>query len=150
MKKFIYIILLLFLQTGLFAQSAQDIPCEDIATHPLFLAADTLPAVVNSIPETFEESLLSLDTLLNEYQKRYLECLGEGALSTPNIGLGSWMGDYWIVADSTQLYDDMYSRGVLQSYDMSGIIITAYYRQLHDLDINLETLIRRYHSLYKN
>ena len=63
---------------------------------------------------------------------------------------GRWMRNNWgLWTQDSDLYSWFVSRGITHPDDMTGIILTSFYRVEHDLKIDLEGQIQEYKDYWK-
>lgn len=114
--------------------------CDSIQNNSNFLVDDTLkhfdPA--KGIPKNLQESFVVLDSLTSPKFKRYLECVEENALASFHFGLGMWLRNNWGLWAGSELNTYFQEKGIFHPDDMSSIIITSYYRYIHQEELKLD------------
>ena len=134
----------------LHGQEIVNIPCDQLEDDPAFIEADTLPTQVDTVPISFEASLLALDTILNPYQKRYLLCIPPDEVrENLQYGLALWLQDYWGLWGAAPLRYDLLKKGILHPADMANVILVSYYRKLRKEPIRLQEQVDYYHRYWE-
>ena len=100
-------------------------------------------------PATIEEAVLNLTkTLEDSTQQKVLLMTEEEFLANSHFGLGMWIRNNWIYWGNRKLRKYFDSMGIYHADDRSGIILTCYYRQIHNQDWELEKQIKFYQDYW--
>ena len=95
-------------------------------------------------PINLEEAVLQLTKILHDTtQQKVLSMTESEFLAGSHFGLGMWIRNNWIRGGG-QLANDFNSKEIFHSDNMSSIILTCYYRQLHNQDWGLDKQIKSY------
>ena len=101
-------------------------------------------------PVNLEEAVLQLTKILSDTtQQKILLMTEEEFLTGSHFGLGMWIRNNWIYWGKKQLSKYFESIGIFQADGMSGIILTCYYRQLHNQEWEVEKQIEFDQTYYK-
>lgn len=73
----------------------------------------------------------------------------EDQMDTIHHGTGRWIRNNWGLWSGSRLHDWFFKRGIWHADDMSGIILTSYWRRVHDEPVDLEGQIRHYKKYWK-
>ncbi len=128
------------------------VDCSTVLKDNTYQAADTLPLPISEkdIPKTFEESLSSLDKLLNSKQKAYWRCHTTNEdITAWHFGIGSWLRNNWRLYAETNLPKSLVEMGMLHPDDMSKIILTSYVRQLRGEEMKVKQQIESHRQLWQ-
>jgi len=66
-----------------------------------------------------------------------------------HMSLGLWMRNNWGLWKEGPLYDDLSARGLFHPDDMSGLILTSFWRQLHNQPLEIEAQIAAYQEYWR-
>ena len=125
MKYYLTLIILFF---PFLALNCQNISKEEMKYKPINLE-EAVIQLAKILPDTTQQEIISMTE--DEF------------LAGSHFGLGMWIRNNWIRGGS-KLAPDFNSKGIFHSDDMSSIILTCYYRQLHNQDWDLEEQIKLY------
>ena len=101
-------------------------------------------------PINLDEAVLQLTKILPDTtQQQVLLMTEEEFLTGSHFGLGMWIRNNWSLWKGGELANDFNSKGIFHPDDMSGIILTCYYRQLHNQDWELDKQIKRRQDYWK-
>ena len=97
-------------------------------------------------PANLEQAIAALDKELPVEDKNLMEGMDEDEfVAVSHHSVGRWIRNNWGLWDeSSKLYKWFKSRGIWHADDMSGIILTSYYRTANNLPIELKTQIGWY------
>ena len=96
-------------------------------------------------PETLEEAVQQLIKILPDTtQQKVLSMTEDQFVSGTHFGLGMWIRNNWINWGKKKLAKYFESIGIFHYDDKSGIILTCYYRQLHNQEWELEEQVKFY------
>jgi hypothetical protein len=103
------------------------------------------------IPVNLEACFTSMKEIMREEEiKRFKEESEEDATAKYHFGFGRWMRNTWGLWAGSKLKDWFLERGIEHADDMSGIILTSFWRHLNDKPINLEEQIKYYQDYWKS
>lgn len=104
---------------------------------------------METIPKNLEEcyiELNKLDDLIN-----WLSKSEEKATAEAHHGIGRYIRNNWgLWKAEGELYEWFKSNEINQPDDMSGIILTSFYRHMNNMDIKLDDLIDEHVEYYLN
>jgi hypothetical protein len=93
------------------------------------------------IPTDLDDSFRELDRMLTKELHKEFQAGGEADLAKYHFGLGQWMRNNWGFWRESRLAQSLRALGVQHPDDMSGIIITSYWRHLNGKSIDLKKQI---------
>src|SRR5277367_2419498 len=100
------------------------------------------------VPETFEAALIGLKKIIEnakpDEKEAFLNDPEDDACGRLHFGLGMWLRNNWGLWGGGALQTWFNSKGIKHADDMSGILITTVYRQLHNQPIDLDRQIVYY------
>jgi len=96
------------------------------------------------MPKNLDECFVQLDAELGPAQIKKLKDGSEEDLALYHLGLGMWMRNSWGLWSNSQLARSFLGLDIHHSDDMSGIILTSYWRHLHGLPLELDKQAKRY------
>jgi len=101
-------------------------------------------------PRNLGEAISALDYLVSPEDKIHFQELSETefVIST-HRNLGRWLRNNWGLWQNSLLVQWFKPYGITHPDDISGIILTSYYRKNHHLPTNLEKQIRHYIDYWK-
>ena len=101
-------------------------------------------------PVNLEEAVLQLTKILPDTtQQKIFSMTEDEFLGGSHFGLGMWIRNNWRLWRGGKLANEFKSKGIFHPDDMSGIILTCYYRQLHTQDWKLNEQITFYQNYWK-
>ena len=101
--------------------------------------------IENYVPKNLEEALTQIDLNLSDSLKLEIKKKSENDFtSESHFGLGIGMRNNWRLWKGSDLSKYFNSIGIFHPDDMSGIILTSYYRKLTGLEIKLDEQIAYY------
>ena len=101
-------------------------------------------------PESLEDAVIQLSKVLPDTTQQNILLMTEDEFTVgSHFGLGMWIRNNWIRRGGGKLVDDFLSKGIFHPDDMSGIILTCYYRQLHNQDWELDEQIKSYKDYWE-
>jgi len=100
------------------------------------------------IPSTLEDSIQHLDKLLEKDTIEKIQSASEDEINQFHMGLGMWMRNNWGLWKGSDLAKWFNTKGITHADDMSGIIITSYWRHLHNKPIDLDSQINSYKEFW--
>ena len=102
------------------------------------------------IPKDLDDCFEGLRKLFDDSDlKDFVENSKEDDMYKYHHGLGRWLRNNWGLWGGSRLKDWFEERGILHGDDMSGIILTSFWRQTHNEPIKLEEQIKHYHDYWK-
>ncbi|MBK7142758.1 MAG: hypothetical protein IPH75_11835 [bacterium] len=96
------------------------------------------------VPVDLDDCLAYLDTTLTPTVIDTLRAWKEEDLSLAHLGLGLWLRNDWGLWHGSRLAKWFNAQGIFHPDDMSGIILTSYWRHLHDVPIQLDSQVASY------
>jgi hypothetical protein len=96
------------------------------------------------VPATLEAALVELAKMLPAAVSRSMYCGTEHEMVRYHHSLGRWMRNHWGLWAGGPLAKHFVDLGITHSDNMSGIILTSYWRQLHGRPIDLDGQIEHY------
>jgi len=130
------------------APSCQDVPVPysdsfDLDRTPHSDASDGF-----LIPSSLSEALREFDHMLPEDVKASMRCGSEGDMSHYHFALGLWVRNNWGLWAGGPLAEHFRGLGINHPDDMSGIILTSYWRQLQKRPLELDAQVRYYQNYW--
>lgn len=111
------------------------------------LKADTIDGIY--IPKNLEDCFVQIDKMLNDSIKIEIKKKTEDDFSADShFGLGKWVRNNWGLWAGSRLSKYFNKMDIYHPDDMSGIIVTSYYRKLTGKEIDLEKQIKFYKSYW--
>ncbi len=96
------------------------------------------------IPANLDESFVQLDSILSTDNRALIQGWPEDSIINLHFGLGMWMRNNWGLWKGSVLSKWFNGLGIFHPDDMSGIILTSYWRYLHHQPIELEGQVKYY------
>ncbi|MCH5598099.1 DUF6794 domain-containing protein [Niabella ginsengisoli] len=101
-------------------------------------------------PKNLEEAISQLDKIHHDTTKQQILAMTEDQfIGNSHFGLGIWIRNNWRLWKDGDLSKYFNSIGIYHPDDMSGIILTSYYRQLKGQDRNLDEQVKCYQDYWK-
>jgi len=105
----------------------------------------------NYIPKNLDEAITQLDILFADSTKNQIINLTEEKfLGNTHFSTGMWIRNNWGLWKGKELAKYFNDLGIFHADDMSGIILTSYYRYLHNQDLRIEEQISYYQEYWEN
>jgi hypothetical protein len=101
------------------------------------------------IPADLDGCFKELDKMLNPQLIREMKSGTEEDMYVCHFGLGKWMRNHWGLWSDSVLAEYFNTIGISHPDDMSGIILTSYYRYLHNEPINLNEQVQYYKNYWE-
>jgi hypothetical protein len=104
----------------------------------------------NYKPVNLEEAVERLKVIHHDSTKqKILEMTEDEFLGGAHMGLGMWMRNGWGLWKGKELAKYFNSIGIYHPDDMSGIILTSYYRELHGQEWKLDEQVKYYQAYWE-
>ena len=101
-------------------------------------------------PANLEEAVFHLMKIMPDSSQQNILLMSEDDfIAGSHFRLGMWIRNNWRLWRGGQLANDFKSRGIFHPDDMSGIILTSFFRELHGLDWELDEQIKRIQNYWK-
>ena len=106
----------------------------------------------HTIPSNLQQCFDYLDILLSNEDKLFIEQSSEDEfIGRTHHALGQKIRNEWgLWASNSILYKYFIDMGLKHPDDMSGIILTSYYRNKHNIAIDLKKQIKEYLEYWAN
>ena len=131
MKYYLTLIILLF---SFLALNGQKVSKEEMKDKPI----------------NIEEAVIQLTKILSDTTQQKILSMTEYEFTVnSHFGLGLWIRNNWGLWQGGELAEDFNNKGIFHPDDMSGIILTCYYRQLQNQDWELDEQIKSYQNYWK-
>jgi len=105
---------------------------------------------LNYKPANLKEAVNQLKIIHHDTTKqKIIEMSEEEFLAGAHFGLGMWIRNNWGLWKGKELAKYFNSIGIYHPDDMSGIILTSYYRELHGQDWNLDEQVKYYQDYWR-
>ncbi len=101
------------------------------------------------IPFDLNDALRELDQIMGEKGRSEVLNAKEDDMILYHFGVGQWMRNEWGLWRGSRLSRYFNQLGIRHADDMSGIILTSYWRKLHEKPIDLEGQVRYYRDYWK-
>ena len=102
------------------------------------------------IPVNLEDCIRNLKELLSEEDKNIILKWKEEECCKLHFSLGMWLRNNWGLWEDSHLSKWFNENGVKHADDMSSIIITSFWRDMHNKPIKLDEQIKFYQDYWKN
>ncbi len=104
----------------------------------------------NYKPVNLDEAVEQLKIIHNDSTKqKILNMTEDEFMGGAHMGLGMWMRNNWGLWKGKELADYFNSIGIYHPDDMSGIILTSYYRELHGQEWKVDEQVKYYQDYWK-
>lgn len=101
-------------------------------------------------PKTLEEAIFQLEKLHHDTVKVKITAMTEEQFTIgSHFAMGMWIRNNWRLWGGGKLSKYFNSIGIFHADDMSGIILTSYYRHLKGQNRELEKQIKYYQDYWK-
>lgn len=110
-------------------------------------------------PKDFNESLTQLNRIIPDSTKTKIKSMTENDfIAQTHFVTGMWIRNNWLydrfllglIVIKSDLRKDLTAKGLYSNDDMSGVILRSFYRQLNNVDINLDQQIKDIHQWHVN
>lgn len=102
-----------------------------------------------AIPKDLDTALKELDHMLDPRLREEMRKGTEGEMGKYHFGLGMWMRNNWGLWAGSELSQWFHKRGIGHPDDMSGILLTSYWRRLNGKPIDLEGQVKHYQAYWE-
>ncbi|MFA9212625.1 MAG: DUF6794 domain-containing protein [Candidatus Methylacidiphilales bacterium] len=101
-------------------------------------------------PKNLDEAVFQLEKIFHDTTKLKIMAMTEGQfISNFHFSLGIWIRNNWELWKGGELSKYFNSIGIFHPDDMSGIIMTSYYRHLKGIDRDLDKQVENYQDHWK-
>jgi len=101
------------------------------------------------IPSNLEECFLELEKVLNTNDLNEFVTQPENDVILWHHSLGRWIRNNWGLWQGGVLANFFNTKGINHPDDMSGIILTSFWRYKNSIPIEIEVQIKRYIDYWK-
>ena len=101
------------------------------------------------IPLDLDDCFVQLERLLKAEDVAAMRAGSEADMIMYHHGLGTWLRNNWGLWRGSRLSEWFNAHGIQHPDDMSGIILTSFWRHLHDKDVDLPGQISRYRAYWE-
>ena len=102
------------------------------------------------IPKNLADCHRTLNTLLSDSTQQKIMAMTESEFtSSAHFGLGMWIRNNWGLWGGSRLEEYFIKRGIWHPDDMSGIILTTYWRYKHGQPLGVKKEIKKYKEYWK-
>ena len=102
------------------------------------------------LPKNLAECHRTLDTLLADSTQQKIMAMTESEFTSgAHFGLGMWIRNNWGLWGGSRLQDYFENKGLHHPDDMSGIILTTYWRYKHGQPLGVKKEIKKYKEYWK-
>jgi hypothetical protein len=102
------------------------------------------------IPQNIDDCIVQINSFWSDSIKNTVKGMTENEFTaTAHMGIGMWIRNNWFLWNGSRLSVYFNTLGIYHPDDMSGIIITSYYRNLTQHDIELKSQIKKYTDYWK-
>lgn len=103
------------------------------------------------VPRTLEEALTTLEKRVSaDVLLEFAHSRDESIAARYHDTLGRWIRNNWGLWKRGPLYTDLRRRGLQHPDDMSGVILTSFWRQLHEEPLRVEEQINARQAFWKH
>ena len=102
------------------------------------------------IPKNLDDAFVELKKMSDPSVLSEFKQAKEADLAKYHMGIGLWMRNNWGLWKGSHLADHFRSLGIFHPDDMSGIIITSFYRHLNGKPIRLDEQVERYKAYWNS
>ena len=96
------------------------------------------------IPETLPECFVALQNVLSYEDVEKIKNGTENAMVGYHHSLGRWIRNTWGLWGESPLKEWFESKGLKHADDMSGIILTSFWRYLNSKPLEIEEQVKHY------
>lgn len=136
MRPLIYLTCFLLFRLGMFAQD--DLAAAKQKQYEENIVKEEINGIY--IPYDIEDAMTQLNLMANEESRAKLIGIDEDVVvERLNKGLGRWMMVNWSFFEGSRLSHHLRQMGVSIPEDMAEFLITTYYRELNNIDIEIKS-----------
>ncbi|GAA4172227.1 DUF6794 domain-containing protein [Sphingobacterium ginsenosidimutans] len=107
------------------------------------MSADTIAGIY--IPKNLEDCFVQIDSFWDDSTKNKVREMTESEFTAgAHFGFGMWMRNNWGLWGGSRLSVYFNKQGIRHPDDMSGIILTSYYRKLKGKDPDVKSQLKYY------
>lgn len=106
--------------------------------------------VTSDLPVNLEECFTALEKTLTPEQKQQFVLSAEDDLIEYHFTIGLFIRNNWLHGDSSQLREYFKELGIEHPDDMSAIVLTSYWRHLHNQPLLVDEQVAGYRSYWKD
>ncbi len=100
------------------------------------------------IPKDLDECFVELNKMLKPEDLEIVKNRTESNIGTMHHGLGRWLRNNWGLWAESSLAKWFNEKGIHHADDMSGIILTSFWRDINSEPIELEEQIKFYQDFW--
>lgn len=102
------------------------------------------------IPKSLDDAIIQLDKAFDNSEKDTIKSMTEEQFCAEyHMGSGLWIRNNWNLWKGSRLSRFFKRHGIKHPDDMSGIILTSYYRKLTGKEIDFKGQIKQYKTYWK-
>jgi len=102
------------------------------------------------IPKNLEEAIVQLDIIFSDSTKNEIINMPEEDFKYgTHMSTGRWIRNAWVFRGERELGKYFNNLEIYHPDDMSGIILTSYYRHLHNQDLRVEEQVEHYKEFWR-
>ena len=96
------------------------------------------------VPKDLDDCFVELKKMLPQKIQQAMQATTEDNMIYYHDGLGRWLRNNWGLWGGSQLSEYFEKQGLFHPDDMSGLILTTFWRHLHNKPLEVEKEITRY------
>jgi len=101
-------------------------------------------------PKTLDEAIIQLDLIIPDSSKHQIKEMSENEFrGRSHFSMGLWIRNDWGLWKKQKLAKHFNNLGIYHPDDMSGIILTCYYRHLNNQEYKLDEQIKYYQEYWR-
>ncbi len=116
----------------------------DVPPMPAALPSVRRALSAESIPQTLDECFVVLAKMLPADTLQQMRAAPEGEMARYHHGLGTGLRNDWGLWAHSPLYEHLQKLGLHNPDDMSGLILTSFWRYLHDRPLGVQEQVQKY------
>lgn len=102
------------------------------------------------IPKDLADAIAQIDKMWDDSTKQEIRQMTENEFAgRTHRGFGMWIRNNWGLWKGSRLSRYFNDMGIFHPDDISGIILTCYYRHLKDEDFKVDELVKHYQDYWK-
>ena len=102
-----------------------------------------------NIPKHLDDAISKLDDFFPDEEKKFITSNPESEMIQYHSTTGRWIRNNWGLWGDGKLKEWFMEKGISHPDDMSGIILTSYWRWKNDRPLNLDAQIKYYQDYWK-